>query len=86
MKKKEIIDSNKRKEIEREKEKEIKSDNFTNIAENKINNICHKNDNRNESIITQDVDDKEKEEIQKEREKLTENTPEVRQEVSYEIN
>ena len=81
MKKKEIIDSNKRKEIEREKEKGIKSDNFTNIAENKINNICHKNDNRNESIITQDVDDKEKEEIQKEREKLTENTPEVRQEV-----
>ena len=94
----EITESAKRKEMEKstlirqaaEVEKEDSSEgqqncNFEyNIAEakNETNPEINAIIDKTESITDQEMDNKEKEKIQEDREKLTENTPEVRQEVN----
>ena len=65
--------------------KGLKNCNFEcNIAEakNETNPEINAIIDKTESITDQEMDNKEKEKIQEDREKLTENTPEVRQEVN----
>ena len=94
----EITESAKRKEMEKstliqqaaevekqDSSKGLKNCNFEyNIAEakNETNPEINAIIDKTESITDQEMDNKEKEKIQEDREKLTENTPEVRQEVN----